>query len=170
MTPLAEVEHPALDGVSTDSEFFNQVRRMRPDLDFIWHEFSDAYLRDFVHVTGDGFVEERVRPETYSDLQDVLFAYEPEWHKHHVPVMSIFAMWDVHDYAMPDYLDSSQREDVAQFIDTVKVHAQREWIAQFQEKVPRANTAVIEKGHHYCFLSHKEATALLIKNFLTANE
>ena len=150
----------------TIEDYIAEIKRRFPALAAVWSDAMDEQTRHVFKETSDGKVVDKMSDAISKAIQDTFDSYTPEYSKLHVPVLSFFAIRDGSDYLSSDYMTEEQKSQVTDFFKTVLQPYQKQYIQQFQAKVPHARIVEIPGGHHYCFIKQEELIFSEMRRFL----
>ncbi len=122
--------------------------------------------RHNVKTNAEGKVVDKMSDTITKALNDTLASYSPKYSKIETPVLSFFSINDGSDYLSSDYMTEEQRSQVIDFFKTVLQSHVKQYIEQFQRKIPHARIVEIPHGHHYCFIKHEELVYEEMRRFL----
>jgi non-heme chloroperoxidase len=151
----------------TIEEFIAEIKRRFPTLATVWSEAMDEQTRHVFRETSDGKVVDKMSDAISNAINDTFASYRPEYEKIRAPVLSFFADRDGADYLSWDYMTEVQRAEVLDFFQNVLQPDRRRYFKQFQQKMPQARVVILPKGHHYCFIKHKETVYEEMRKFLS---
>ena len=151
---------------NTMDDFVATVKRLYPALAVIWGEVMEEQTKHEVKVSPEGKVVDRMSDAITKALDETLTSYSPEYSSIQAPTLSFFALLDGSDYLSFDYMSEAQRSQVLDFCQTVLQPHQKQYIKQFQSKVPHARIVEIPNGHHYCFIKQQELVYEEMRKFL----
>jgi len=128
----------------------------------------DEQTRHIFKETPDSKVVDKMSEVISRAINDTFVNYAPEYSKLHVPVLSFFAMPDGNDFLSSEYMTEAQKAEVIDFVKTLLLPHRRQYIEQFQCKLPHAKIIEIPQGHHYCYIKHEELVYEEMRKFLLA--
>jgi pimeloyl-ACP methyl ester carboxylesterase len=147
-------------------DYIAEIKRRFPALAVVWNDAMDEQTRHIFKETPDGKVVDKMSDAISKAINDTFDSYAPEYAKLHVPVLSLFAIRDGSDYLSPDYMTEEQKSQVMDFFKTVLQPYNKQYIEEFQCKVPHAKIVEIPQGHHYCFINQEEVVFDEMRRFL----
>ena len=142
------------------------IRRLYPSLNVIWDEAMDEQTRHGLRITPDGKVVDKMSDTISKAINDTFASYSPEYSKIESPILSFFTLQDGTGFLSSDYITEDQKALVLDYFRTVRQPYSRQYIEQFQQRVPHAKVVVIPHGHHYCFIKHEELVFQEMRTFL----
>ncbi len=150
----------------TIEDYISTIKRLFPALAVVWNEAMDEQTRHVFKETPDGKVVDKMSDAISKAINDTFASYAPEYSNLHVPVLSFFAIRNGSDYLSSDYMTEEQKAQVTDFFKTVLQPHNKQYIEQFQRKVPHAKIVEIPNGHHYCFIKQEKIVFHEMKKFL----
>lgn len=150
----------------TIEDYIGEIKRRFPALAVVWSDAMDEQTRHVFKETSDGKVVDKMSDTIAASINDTLNNYAPEFDKLHVPVLSFFAIRDGSDYLSSDYMTEEQKSQVLDFFKMVLQPCNKQYIEQFQCKVPHAKIVEIPQGHHYCFIKQEKLVYEEMRKFL----
>ena len=142
------------------------IRRLYAALDAIWDEAMDEQTRHGLKITPEGKVVDKMSDTISKAINDTFASYTPEYSRIGAPVLSFFTLQDGTGFLSSDYMTEDQKALVLDYFKTVRQPYSRQYIEQFQRKVPQAKVVVIPHGHHYCFIKQEELVFEEMRKFL----
>lgn len=165
--PLPKIIPPwPKDEPDSFDDFVATVKWLYPALAVIWGEVMEEQTRHGVKTNAEGKIVDKMSDAITKALNDTLGGYSPKYSSIQTPVLSFFSRPDGSDYLSSDYMSEEQRSQVLDFFKTVLQPHQKQYIEQFQDKLPQARIVQIPHGHHYCFIRQEELVYEEMRKFL----
>lgn len=150
----------------TIEDYMTKIKMRFPALAVVWSDAMDEQTRHIFRQTPNGKVADKMSAAISREINETIASYLPEYSNIHAPVLSFFAIRDGSDYLSSDYMTEEQKSQVIDYFKTVLQPHNRQYIEQFQRKVPHARIVEIPHGHHYCFIKHEETVYEEMRKFL----
>ena len=166
--PTGRIEIPGADDDHYSFEDYVASVKKHPLFAPVWCKSMEEDLFHAVKKNSDGRIVDRMSHTIGSALRATMSSYIPEDSKIQAPVLSFYAMNNVGDYLISEYITEEQKALVIKYFDTVRPPLQRELIEQFRRGVPHARIVEIPNGHHICFIKNEELVFDEMRKFLLA--
>jgi non-heme chloroperoxidase len=154
------------DGPDTIEAYNATSNRLYPSQAAIWGQVMDEQTRHTLKTNADGKVVEKMSEIISKAIQDTLISFSPDYSSIQAPILSIFAIYPCEDFLSSDYMTEKQKDQVRNFFETVLQPYLKQYVEQFQRKVPYAQVIEIPNGHHYCFIKNEEIVFHKMRKFL----
>jgi pimeloyl-ACP methyl ester carboxylesterase len=155
------------DHFDTLEDYIATVKRLYPSLASIWGEIMEEQTKHTVKTTPEGKVMDKMSEAEFKAINDTINSYSPEYAKIRVPTQSFFTLQDGSAFLSSEFMTEEQKAQVINFFKTVRQPYTKQYIKQFQRKMPHAKIVVIPNGHHYCFIKQEEIVFEEMHKFLT---
>jgi pimeloyl-ACP methyl ester carboxylesterase len=154
------------DNFDTVEDYIATVKRLYPSLAVIWGDVMEEQTKHSVKTTLEGKVVDKMSEAEFKALTNTVNSYVPEYSKIRVPILSFFALQDGSAFLSSEYMTEEQKVLVMDFFKTVRQPYTRQYIEQFQHRVPHAKVVEIPSGHHYCFIKQEGIVFDEMRKFL----
>lgn len=148
---------------STEEEYIEYMKYLRPDLVLIWNESLEINtMLDLEKNTEGKFIEKKFSHIERQILTSVT-AYEPYHANIRVPVLRFEAQGAP---LRPAFYTEEQRKAADDFHRKRFVPFSEQVTARFKKEIPQAKVIDIPDGHHYCFIAQEELVYEEMRKFL----